>query len=202
VKDQAGVSTNSIKLMLKGAPLYMAISPGVQLGRCIASAPVAVPQAKKAVEIPAGAVDIKLFEEGTEWTFLKNTGDGSFTLGKDDSGKPIGILQYDFTGSTTKSVPYVLASAPVNIAEGAIKMSINARSSIPMRMTFRVVDSTGQTHQYKGRITGTAQWETILIPLNTRLEHWDGANDGKIHFPIQSIVFSLPLPPGEEYKNR
>lgn len=61
-------------------------------------------------------------------------------------------------------------------------------------VTFRVTDSTGQTHQFKTRIQGSGKWETVRIPLAGRLEHWDGANDGKIHFPLTSLTFSVPSP--------
>lgn len=78
-------------------------------------------------------------------------------------------------------------------------MEICARSPIGQQLTFRLIDSTGQKHQFKQRIDGTGQWETIRMPLTRRPEHWGGANDGKIHFPVISIVLSVPLP-GEEHK--
>jgi len=68
------------------------------------------------------------------------------------------------------------------------------RTPIPQRLTFRVVDSTGQTLQYKTKTKGTGQWEAIRFPLDKKLEHWDGANDGFPHFPLKSIVFSVPQP--------
>jgi hypothetical protein len=162
-------------------------------------APAAKPAASPAKPGPVGPVDLKLFEPGVEWQFVKNTGEGSFELGKDSDGKPIGVLNYDFTRSKTKGIPYVLAVAPVNIVAGATEIRLSARSPIAQKLTFRVKDSTGQTHQYKGKIEGTGKWETITIPLTRRLEHWGGAKDGKKHFPLTAIVFSVPLP-GEENK--
>jgi len=199
------VSTAAIQLTLSGAPQYVVVPAEVRLGRCTALTPMtivqrqAAPQVQQAVELPAGAVDLKLFEEGAEWKFLKNTGEGSFTLGAAEGDKPIGILTYDFTKSKSRSTPYVLATTSVNIDEGARELRIHARSPVPQQLTFRVIDSTSQTHQYKCRIAGTGEWEAIGIPLTRRLEHWDGANDGTIHFPIGSIVFCLPLP-GEDNK--
>jgi hypothetical protein len=148
---------------------------------------------------PAGPVDLKLFEPGADWQFIKNTGEGSFEVSKDSDGLPIGVLNYDFTRSTTKGIPYVLAVAPVNVVAGATRIRLSARSPVAQKLTFRVKDSTGQTHQYKGKVKGTGKWETITIPLTRRLEHWGGAKDGKIHFPITQLVFSVPLP-GEENK--
>jgi hypothetical protein len=125
---------------------------------------------------------------------MRNTGRGSFTLGTSQDGKPIGILEYDYTKSKSRSTPYVLAKTPVRVDEGAIALRISARSPIAQPLTFRVVDSTHQTHQFKGRIAGTGQWETIRIPLTRKLEYWGGAKDGRIHFPIEWLVFSVPLP--------
>ena len=188
-KRTVSVRTDSIQLPLSGAPQYVTIPDDVELGRC-ASASVA----PAAVRGPAGPRELNLFEEGVEWEFTENTGKGGFTLGRDDEGTPLGLVQYDFTKSRSKSTPYVLASAPVNIAEGATELCLNARSGIRQKLTFRLVDSTGQTHQYKSRIAGAGKWETIRIPLTRRLEHWGGAKDGRIHYPIKTLVFSVPLP--------
>lgn len=65
---------------------------------------------------------------------------------------------------------------------------------MPQKLTFRVVDSTGQTLQFKTKAKGTGTWEAIRLPLNKKLEHWDGANDGLAHFPLTSITFSVPRP--------
>lgn len=54
------------------------------------------------------------------------------------------------------------------------------------------MDSIGQTHQYKGRNAGSGQWEATRISLTKRLEHWGGAADGKVNFPIEFIVLSVP----------
>jgi len=199
---QIDISTGAIQLTLSGAPQYVEVPAGVRLGRCTSAALRIVVQGKaapQAVELPVGAADIEVFKPGTEWIFLKNTAEGSFTLGVDDAGEPIGTMHYDFTNSKSRSTPYVLAHAAVDIAEGAREVSLNARSTVAQNLTFRLVDSTDQTHQYKGRISGSGKWETIRIPLIRRLEHWGGAADGKIHFPIKQIVFSVPLP-GEDTK--
>ena len=41
---------------------------------------------------------------------------------------------------------------------------------------------------------GAGGEQDIIIPLTKRLEHWGGAADGTIHFPVATIVFSVPLP--------
>ena len=34
----------------------------------------------------------------------------------------------------------------------------------------------------------------MKFPLSKKLEHWDGANDGVVHFPVKSIAVSIPMP--------
>jgi hypothetical protein len=189
-------------LTLTGAPQYVAVPGDLALASVHSLPNPVAPQAHPAAAADPiameGAVNLKLFEAGTSWKFLPNTGQGSFVLAM-DGDKPIGVLNYDFTQSRSQSTPYVLAAVPVRIEKGATTLVIHARSAIRQRLTFRVVDSTGQTHQYKGSITGTGGWEAVRIPLNRRLEHWGGAADGQIHFPIEQFVISVPLP-GEDHK--
>jgi hypothetical protein len=188
--------TGTLPLVLSGAPQYVTLPEGIVLGRAVV--PHSSSSDQKSNGPASGDTNLALFAEGAPWEFIKNTGEGSFTLDAAD-GEPIGVLHYDFTRSKSKSTPYVLAAAPVDIREGAEELQLQARSAIPLRLTFRVVDSTGQTHQFKSKISEPDQWETIHIPLTKRLEHWGGAADGKIHFPIKQLVFSVPLP-GEDAK--
>jgi hypothetical protein len=57
-----------------------------------------------------------------------------------------------------------------------------------------VVDSTGQVHQFKARLQGSGDWETVTIPFTRKLEHWKGANDGVVHFPLAEFMVNVPLP--------
>ncbi len=148
-----------------------------------------------AVASASGAV-APLFSESAKWEFKKNTGEGSFNVAPDKDGKRIGTLEYDFSkaGSTGKAPATVLASSAVNIAEGATEINLQARSAIAQGLTFRLVDSTGQKHQFRFRIKEAGQWVSIKIPLDKKLEHFSGANDGVMHFPIATLVISVPMP--------
>lgn len=184
-------------ITVSGAPAYVAVPADSEL--TVRSVPPPKPQAiATPTPVPASANDLALFQSDSQWKFVENTGKGSFRV-REDGGVPIGTLSYDFTTSNAKSTPYVLAVAEVNIPEGAQELRLSARSGIKQRLTFRVNDATGQTHQYKTRVEGTGGWENLRIPLTQRLEHWGGANDGKIHFPITSFSISVPLP-SEEHK--
>jgi len=186
-----------IRVTLTGAPQYVVVPKDVECRQCVALESVSVVGKSPALQsstLPSTAVDLTLFKNDARWEFVKNTGEGSFALGAAEDGKPIGVMTFDFTASQSRSTPYVLATTSVTIDKGAIELWIHARSPIAQQLTFRLIDSTDQTHQFKHRIKGTGGWEAIRIPLTRRLEHWDGANDGRIHFPIKSIVFSVPLP--------
>ena len=191
-------------MTLTGAPQYVELPADVKLVRSrtlqviAAAGPGPVAGSSAANGRAEGSVDLKLFAEGAEWTFTKNTGDGGFELAKNDAGAPSGVLRYDFSKSASTSWPYVLASTATSIPAGAREVRLNARSPIAQQLTFRLVDSTGQTHQWKTRITEANQWQSLTIPLTRKLEHWDGANDGVIHFPIQQIVLSVPAPKSGE----
>lgn len=191
-----GTGKEALAIKLTGKPQYVAVAAGAKPGKSVTTSvrPVAAPVV---AATPAGGVDLKLFESGAEWSFEKNTGEGSFTLAKDAEGKAIGVLAYDFTNSKSKNKPYVLASTHLSVAEGASALLLYARSTLAQPLTFRVTDSTEQTLQFKMRLKGTGQWEEIKIPLNKKLEHWGGDDDGKVHFPLKGLVFSVPQP-GEE----
>lgn len=148
-----------------------------------------------AVSASGADAPLALFEETTKWEFKKNTGAGSFKVEKNADGKRIGILEYDFSSASgTKNIS-VTANASVSIAEGATAINLEARSSTALGFTFRLVDSTGQTHLFRYRIKEPGQWLSIKVPLDRKLEHFNGANDGKIHFPIATFVICVPMPP-------
>ncbi len=178
-----------LKLTLTGSPQYVALPAGVELGAITTEKPAPPPTVQS--EPPEGR-DLQLFADGDAWKFEKNTGDGLFTVAA-DGADAIGVLQYDFTNSASRTTPYVIAHRSV-VIDTAQQISLDVRSDIGQPLTFRVTDSTNQTLQFKRRIKGTGQWENIRIPLNRKLEHWGGANDGKVHFPIQRIALSVPRP--------
>ncbi|HEX4124319.1 MAG TPA: cellulase family glycosylhydrolase [Tepidisphaeraceae bacterium] len=181
--QQTAVHANGgkISLDISGAPQYVTLVPGK--GVAADALPISPPppaQAANQTAPPpstqpsaAGTTDLKLFTKDAQWDFLKNTGDGSFDVAT-EGNLPIGVLNYDFSHSKTKSTPYVLASTTVNIPDTAGEFLLDARASRPMHITLRLVDSTGQTLQFKGNLKGTGAWGTLTIPLARRFEHWGG----------------------------
>src|SRR5690606_14825916 len=140
--------------------------------------------------------DLKLFDADKAWEFKRNAGKGSFELSK-EGDLPIGVLSYDFSGSTSKKPASVIAGLKTEIPEGATAITVDARSDRAQRVTIRLKDDTGQTFQRKGKITGTGKWETVSMSLTRKIEHWGGANDGTIHYPIREVVLSVVAPTEE-----
>lgn len=135
---------------------------------------------------------LNLFAKDATWRFGigKPGGAGSFDLGT-DADKSIGTMKYDFTGGGD----YIQATADVDIAETKF-FFLKARTDVSHRVTLRMTDSSGQTLQYKVPIK-SGDWVQITIPFAKKAEHWGGANDGKVHFPIEKISLSVPVPQGE-----
>jgi polysaccharide biosynthesis protein PslG len=189
-----GGSGETLTLAITGEPQYIAIPKGLVLGKGIAGPGKALP--KRAMARQEGeVVNLRLFDPGSMWTFERNTGDGRFFL----ESKGLGVIAYNFEAESAARGRYVLARAPLELPEGTLELHVNVRSPIAQQITLRIVDRTGQTHQIKKRISGTGDWEQILMPLNRRMEHWGGAKDAKVHFPVKQLVLVVPLP-AEDHK--
>jgi len=181
-----------ILLAVSGAPQYVTIPRDSQI-KARSVEPFRAP-VRSANAPPENAVDLKLFEADDQWTFIRNTGEGLFEVNIMPE-KNVGVLHYNFHNALSRrQTPYVLTSTEVDIPKEATDLLIYARSDTPQQLTFRLIDSTGQTHQSKAQIKGTEQWERVTIPLTRRLEHWGGKNDGQIHWPVKQLVFSVPQP--------
>ena len=58
-------------------------------------------------------------------------------------------------------------------------------------------DATGQTHKYRdaGKMKIDFQgWKELTVDLDGGHEHWGGANNGKIVYPIKEITFEISNP--------
>ena len=155
---------------------------------------------------PAGAVaadsgnigrkDLALFGKGTQWAFVDGRefpgAAGSFAL-TTDAEMAVGALSYDFT----KGGAYVAAHTHLTIPNDAAELRVGTKASQGLRITVRLIDATGQCHQFQRACSGTGAWETLRISLNQKAsEHWGGANDNKIHFPIREMSLGVGKPGG------
>lgn len=138
--------------------------------------------------------DLKLFAAGSKWVFIDGRefpgAAGSFALAA-DADVPAGALSYDFS----KGGAYVAAHTHTTILNDAAELRVGAKSTRNAKITVRLIDATGQCHQYPRACTGSGSWETLRVALNQKAsEHWGGANDGKMHFPIRDISLGVGKP--------
>lgn len=191
-------------LYLTGAPQYRTLPAGTDVLEAVNVGPVrslaTVAVAAQPAALPASAAKLDLVSASAGWKFIPNTGKGSVTVGKASDGRDAVLIDWDFSQSKSKSVPYVMTTVPVAI-DAAGALAFLAKSPIAQNLTVRVSDSTGQTLQSRVRIKGTGNWEAMAIRLDKKMEHWDGANDGFVHFPVKSICVNVPKP-GETMSGR
>jgi hypothetical protein len=76
----------------------------------------------------------------------------------------------------------------VNLPQGVKEIRVSARSSTPQPIGFRVIDDSGQKHQFKKKLAGTGTWETVSLPLTKKTEHWGGAGE-----PLEALRSVLTL---------
>jgi len=189
------VRRGALRLAMRGAVQYVAIPRGLELGACERGAPLPGQESKlKTQRAPETSQGLELFDGASSWRVAAHHGKGAFTLGTTDRGKPMGILSYDFTAGTGRGTPYVFAVRGIDLPKDVVELWIHARTPLRQQLTLRVVDGTGQTHQFKHKTKGSNTWEAIGLNLTARHEKWGGANDGKIHFPTRELHISVPLP--------
>jgi hypothetical protein len=58
----------------------------------------------------------------------------------------------------------------------------------------RVLDATGETHQYKVGTIDFKGWKEIVVDLDAPHETWDGDKNGKIDYPITEIALTISQP--------
>lgn len=141
--------------------------------------------------------DLDIFNKKTKWTFFNGQefpgATGSFALAS-DSDKQVGEIGYDFT----KGGNYVSAETSIAVSDRAAELRFGVRADRALGLSVRLIDHTGQCHQFAKAYSGTGSWETIRVAFDRPAsEHWGGANDGKLHFPIKTICFCVGKPSGK-----
>ena len=144
-----------------------------------------------------GEKPLGLFAKDAHWGFSNGQefpgATGSIERGA-DGDKPIINLAYDFT----KGGAYVAALSDVSIPDTAAELRIPAKSQAGVGLSIQLIDRTGQCHQFVRSLAGTGAWETVRLAVDQRAsEHWGGANDGKLHFPLRKIAINVRKPAGE-----
>lgn len=128
-------------------------------------------------------------ESAKEWTF----GNGPEFPGAAGSivwenaagcGKP-GCLALRF--SFENGGNYVHAACPLPKENDYRVASLWVRKPAGNRITFRAVDSSGQTFQ-KSADFNTSDWQQLEVNLKRWTHSFGGANDMKVHWPMRSLA--------------
>jgi hypothetical protein len=144
--------------------------------------------------VAAAQNDLKLFDKSSKWNFSNGQefpgAAGSFELAADGE-KSLGKLHYSFE----KGGAYVSTETHVAFPSSAAELRLEVRSIQGLHISVRLIDATGQCHQFVTVCSGTGAWETLRVALDKRAsEHWGGANDGKLHFPIDVVALCVGKP--------
>lgn len=136
----------------------------------------------------SGGKALPLVSEGAKWTFANGAefppgGKGSVTLGK-DGDIAFGALNFDFT----EGGGYVAALRGVLIDEGYSEIRWRLQADRPVMTGLRLIDASGQTHQYGVSYSNVGQWQLARARLGAKApSHFGGKNDGVIYYPIRQI---------------
>ena len=80
----------------------------------------------------------------------------------------------------------------MEISQAAAELRIPVKSAHPLHIAVRLTDSTGQAHQFIATCSGSSGWETLRVLLTGNSpEHWAGANDGQLHFPLRKLALCI-----------
>ncbi len=132
------------------------------------------------------------------WAFVKSSGSGTSgsltTATGYTSTRSLG-LKYGFTCTTASSTcgQYVMARLPLEVPLLPGKgLSLATRSPADILLTLRVIDSGGQTLQY--RLTRPLEgydgvtWYVANVDFANPKDYWGGANNGVIQGRIKEIA--------------
>ncbi len=147
-------------------------------------------------------------EEGAAWKLSLGReypgAKGSLEVVEDAKldGNPAMELAGDFSGGGA----YVEAQRPLRWleADDIRRVRFKVRSANLKRISFRLGDATGQTHQKRGGvpITPDDKWHEITLEVAkvAGTESWGGANDGAWHGPAKYLTIIVPGKAGVDTK--
>ena len=97
-------------------------------------------------------------------------------------GKRGGRLSFDLTKGAYVAWEFDL---PKPVIEGGRSFSAWVRTDAAgRRMHCKTRDATGQEHLRYATALPAGKWQRVRFDIEKIEEHWNGANDGKIHWPI------------------
>ncbi len=116
-------------------------------------------------------------------------------------GQPALRFEYELG---TKNDTYIYRTGLVATENDNLSLTFKAENIAQIYV--RLMDSTGQDHQGVIQIQPGGAWQTVTLPVATGFAkgHWNGANDGKFHFPCGrlALAFGKASPQGRFWLRR
>ncbi len=125
------------------------------------------------------------------WEFPGAKGTMTFA---DEGASVYGAMLLD--GDFSEGGAYIggdLKLGGLQVEEGFVVFEIEYKTEAANRITVRIGDESGQTHQQKLYIESDGEWHRLIFvsELHAGGEHWGGANDGKWYGKPQYISLIL-----------
>jgi MYXO-CTERM domain-containing protein len=134
----------------------------------------------------AGAIDRWTFQNGAEYPGAT----GSMSIATGAGGRAL-MINYDFSSGGA----YVAVERVLEQPRSAIALRLGARLPADAVLGVRVRDATGQWLSYPVPRAlaplGGNVWFKSVVALNNADTYWAGANDGKVHPPIDRVAVTL-----------
>jgi hypothetical protein len=127
----------------------------------------------------------------------------------DTQAKPEGGTTFKLVGDFTKGGRYVQAGRKIDKVD-LRELSMWVRNPDAAKLTIRLTDASGQTHQIALRLEAKPDWQKVVFPVEgffarrgqadavttvTKYESWGGAKDGRWHGPATGLYILLSNPP-------
>ena len=128
---------------------------------------------------------------------------GALTV--DAAARPEGGDSLKLVGDFTKGGKYVQAGRKIDKVD-IRELSLWVRNPDGARITLRLNDASGQTHQIALRLEATPDWQRVVFPVERffarrgqadavtsvlKYESWGGAKDGRWHGPATALYILL-----------
>ncbi len=109
-------------------------------------------------------------------------------------GKQSLKLHYHFTVNDTGN-EYLGMPNKVNIQAPIHKLRYRLKGDASgSGYGLRLTDADGETHQYKGGVIDWTGWKEVVIDLDAPHETWDGDKNGKLDYPVTSLILIVGHP--------
>ncbi|WP_155987757.1 sugar-binding protein [Gorillibacterium massiliense] len=146
--------------------------------------------------VPVIDAEIGGFESASEGWTSSNGGEfpGATVTYQTDAASPhTGTYAGKLTGNFANGGNYVALTKGLNRLN-MTNLTFWVKTSELSRVSLRLVDDTGQTHQQRIAVSPSGQWQKLTITAfngGTSYTHYGGANDGQWHGPAKQITFLL-----------